>query len=149
MRAGNGSSARTAIVFASAFARGAPVFTVWVAIAAGTCGLAGQTTSRPSHETVHYTNDGLRLEAYLYRPSGPGPFPLVVHRHSGTDPGTGWGAVIARLLTDAGYAVLVPERRGTGNSEGQPNAGPGNDPDRVLPLMAAYNAAEAGDVLAA
>ena len=112
--------------------------TTTLALAASASAISGQTTSSPQYETVRYTNDGLRLEAYLYRPAGPGPFPLVIHRHSGTDPAPRWGAVIARLLTDAGYAVLVPERRGTGNSEGQPFTEGGDDRDiaRLRALLA-------------
>jgi dienelactone hydrolase len=111
--------------------------------------VAVQTTSSPLYETVRYTNDGLHLEAYLYRPAGHGPFPLVVHRHSGTEPALHWGAVIARILTDAGYAVLVPERRGTGNAAGQRFTDVGDDRDRIARQRVAFNAAEAGDVLAA
>ena len=111
--------------------------------------VAVQTKSGAPYETVRYTNDGLRLEAYLYKPAGPGPFPLVIHRHSGTAPASRWGAVIARLLTDAGYAVLVPQRRGTGNSEGQLFTEIGDDRDHIGRLRAAFNTAETGDVLAA
>ncbi|MGH9203580.1 MAG: alpha/beta hydrolase family protein, partial [Vicinamibacterales bacterium] len=118
-------------------------------LTADRCEPAGQTTSGPSHQTVRYSNDGLRLEAYLYRPAGPGSFPLVIHRHTGTEPARRWGAVIAQLLTDAGYAVLVPERRGTRNSEGQRFTEVGVDRDRIARLRAAFNTAEAGDVLSA
>jgi dienelactone hydrolase len=124
-------------------------FAVAFVVAASAWVVAGQTTSGPPYGTVRFTNDGLRLEAYLYRPTGVGPFPLVVHRHSGTDPATRWGAVIARLLTDAGYAVLLPERRGTGGAEGQRFTEFGDDRGRIARLRAAFNAAEAGDVLAA
>ena len=121
-------------------------FAVAFVVAASAWVVAGQTTSGP--ETVRFTNDGLRLEAYLYRPDGVGPFPLVVHRHSGADPAR-WGAVIARLLIDARYAVLLPERRGTWNAEGQRFTEFGDDRDRTGRLRAAFIAAEAGDVLAA
>ena len=124
-------------------------FVVAFVVAASAWVVVGQTTTGPSYETVRFTNYGLRLEAYLYRPAGVGPFPLVVHRHSGADPATRWGAVIARLLTDAGYAVLLPERRGTGNAEGQRFTESGDDRDRIARLRAAFIAAEAGDVLAA
>jgi dienelactone hydrolase len=129
--------------------RSTVLFTASLAIAAGTWVISGQNTTGPQYETVRYTNDGLRLEAYLYTPAGPGPFPLVIHRHSGNDPAPRWGAVIARLLTDAGYAVLVPQRRGTGNSEGQLFTEIGDDRDRIGRLRAAFNTAETGDVLAA
>jgi dienelactone hydrolase len=73
------------------------------------------------YETLFYRHDGLRLEEYLYRPAGPGPFPLVVYNH-----GSRYGREempmehIGRLLSGAGFAVLVPERRGYGRSEGKP-----------------------------
>ncbi len=75
----------------------------------------------PPYETLFYTNDGLRLEAYLYSPPGPGPFPLVVYNHGSrrAEERTEWAVeFIGRLLTPAGYAVLVPERRGYGKSQG-------------------------------
>jgi dienelactone hydrolase len=93
------------------------VVIAWAAAAT----LAGQITAPPPYETRFYTHDARRLEAYLYRPSGNGPFPLVVYNH-GSRPGEErieWPvAFIGRLLTGAGYAVLVPERRGYGKSEG-------------------------------
>jgi len=74
--------------------------------------------SRPSGD------QRLTLEATLYRPAGPGPFPLVVMSH-GTprDPRQRVGP---RLRYDAqswkfvsmGFAVVIPMRRGYGHSEG-------------------------------
>jgi dienelactone hydrolase len=67
----------------------------------------------------------LRLEATLYRPPGPGPFPLLVLSH-GTcrNPRQRAGT---RLRYDAqswefvsmGFAVVIPMRRGYGHSEGE------------------------------
>jgi dienelactone hydrolase len=80
-----------------------------------------RNASAPAYETLFYTADGLKLQAYLYTPQGKGPFPLVVYNH-GSRPGQErleWPvAFIAQLLVPAGYAVLVPERRGYGRSEG-------------------------------
>jgi len=74
------------------------------------------------HETLFYAHDGLKLEAYLYKPEGSGPFPLIVYNHGSAQPGDEareWPApYIARLFVPAGYALLVPERRGYAKSEG-------------------------------
>src|SRR6185503_9899684 len=72
--------------------------------------VAAQPPSPLPYETRFYAHDGLRLEAYLYRPSGPGPFPLVVYNHGSApagEEGKEWPApFVARLLVPAGYAVL-------------------------------------------
>ncbi len=73
----------------------------------------------------------LNLEATLYRPSGPGPFPLVVLSHgTSRDPRQRVGR---RLRYDAqswefvsmGFAVVIPMRRGYGHSEGDYAEGEG------------------------
>jgi dienelactone hydrolase len=61
------------------------------------------------------------LTAYLYAPTGPGPFPGLVLNHGSTiHPGTSdvCRPGTAAVLTGWGYAVLLPHRRGYGNSEG-------------------------------
>src|SRR5213592_1030415 len=74
----------------------------------------------PYSETF-YKSGNLRIQAYLYKPDGDGPFPVVIYNH-GSRAGRERRAVpfeyIGRLLTRAGYAVLVPERRGYGGSDG-------------------------------
>ena len=83
--------------------------------------LVAQSPQPPAHTALFYTRDGLRLESYLYLPAQPGPAPLVIYNHGSrvgvekTERPFPW---IARFLTTAGYAVLVPERRGYGQSEG-------------------------------
>ena len=76
----------------------------------------------PAFDTLFYSSEGLRLEAYLFKPDGPGPFPLVVYNHGsriGDERTERALNVASRLLLPLGYAVLVPERRGYGKSEGQ------------------------------
>ena len=77
------------------------------------------TVSRPSGV------QRLTLEATLYRPDGPGPFPLVILSHgTARDPRQRVGT---RLRYDAqswefvsmGFAVVIPMRRGYGHSEGE------------------------------
>jgi dienelactone hydrolase len=73
----------------------------------------------------------LTLEATLYRPKGPGPFPLVVLSHgTSRNPKERQGK---RLRYDAqswefvsmGFAVVIPMRRGYGHSEGDYAEGEG------------------------
>jgi dienelactone hydrolase len=76
----------------------------------------------PPFETIFYSSEGLKLEAYLFKPEGPGPFPLIVYNHGsriGDEHQERPVPHIARLLVPLGYAVLVPERRGYGKSEGR------------------------------
>ena len=135
----------------SRFPRRARVGATAVAFAAIASALVAQTASPPPYETRFYTHDGLRLEAYLYRPAGPGPFPLVVYNHGSATPDEEkkeWPApFVARLLVPAGYAVLVPERRGYAKSEGKAfseEIGADRGPRYVARMDA-----EAGDVIAA
>jgi dienelactone hydrolase len=79
-------------------------------------------TAADGHETIFYTAGGLSLEAYVYTPAGGGPYPLVVYNHgsrAGEEREERPIAFIGHLLTEAGYAVLIPERRGYGKSEGK------------------------------
>ena len=81
-----------------------------------------QAGSPPTaHETVFYLSGKLRIEAYLYRPEGPGPFPIMIYSH-GSRPGRERTempfAYVGKMLASSGYLVLVPERRGYGKSEG-------------------------------
>ena len=67
----------------------------------------------------------LTLEATLYRPAGPGPFPLVVLSH-GTPRNPEQRVAQGRLtysvqawkFVSMGFAVVIPMRRGYGHSEG-------------------------------
>ena len=103
------------------------------------------------YDTIFYSHDGLKLEAYLYKPEGAGPFPLVVYNHGSATPEEEpkeWPApYIARLVVAAGYALLVPERRGYGKSEGEPfSKAIGSDRG---PRFVERQQQEAGDINAA
>ncbi|MDI1285534.1 MAG: alpha/beta hydrolase [Reyranella sp.] len=68
----------------------------------------------------------VRLEAVVFRPDGPGPFPLAVINHGSTGRGTNetsftetWSStLLARFLNDRGWIVAFPQRRGRGKSDG-------------------------------
>src|SRR6266545_5244240 len=81
----------------------------------------GQSETESTYSEVFYPSGNLRIQAYLYKPDGDGTFPVVIYNH-GSRAGRERRSVpfefIGRLLTRAGYAVLVPERRGYGGSDG-------------------------------
>ncbi|MGH9830366.1 MAG: alpha/beta hydrolase family protein, partial [Blastocatellia bacterium] len=76
----------------------------------------------PIYQTVFYNNGSLNIEAYLYKPDGVGPFPVVIYNH-GSRRGHERLEVpfvyVGEMLARNGYAVLVPERRGYGKSDGE------------------------------
>jgi dienelactone hydrolase len=84
---------------------------------------AAQSQSRAdsAYAEVFYPSGTLRIHAYLYKPNGDGPFPVVIYNHgarSGRPRRSEPNEYIGRLLTRAGYVVLIPERRGYGDSDG-------------------------------
>lgn len=66
---------------------------------------------------------GMALRGVLYRPPGPGPFPVLLYAH-GSAPGS-WSneafEAVAPAFTSRGWAVFAPYRRGQGLSR---DAGP-------------------------
>jgi dienelactone hydrolase len=97
-------------------------------------------------EVVMVPADSAVLETTLFRPEGPGPFPLVVVNH-GKERGEPRRQPRARYLAFAhelvqrGYAVVVPMRRGFAQSGGNYAAHPCD--------ARAHGAAHAQDVRAA
>jgi dipeptidyl aminopeptidase/acylaminoacyl peptidase len=60
------------------------------------------------------TFDGLDVPAFLYIPKGEGPFPAVLDIHGGpTEQSARTFRIFAQYLVDKGYAVLVPNVRGS------------------------------------
>jgi cephalosporin-C deacetylase-like acetyl esterase len=81
-----------------------------------------QAPQASDYATSFYVRDGLRLQSYLYLPAEGSSVPLVVYNHGsriGADRLERPFPWLAHVLTAAGYAVLVPERRGYGKSEGK------------------------------
>ncbi len=84
----------------------------------------GETIWIPMSQDTFFGTKDIRLEATLYKPDGPGPFPVVVFSHGSTGPGViprdqterPWG--FGEYLNGKGIALLAPMRRGRGQSEG-------------------------------
>jgi len=109
----------------------------------------GQAKEIP-YTTLYYKNGDLNIEAYFYKPEGNGPFPLVIYNHgsrAGNESKEIPWRFIAAILVPQGYAVLVPERRGYGKSDGQTFSDEvgGNNGERMMQRFRE----EASDVLAA
>ena len=55
------------------------------------------------------------ISAYLYRPRGPGPHPVVIDIHGGPESQAraGWNPFVQFLVNELGYAVIAPNVRGS------------------------------------
>jgi carboxymethylenebutenolidase len=108
------------------------------------------TRAQQPYTEISYQSGGLRIQGYFYQPDGSGPFPTLIYNH-GSRAGFERRPIpwvrLAALYVAAGYAVLVPERRGYGQSDGPTwSEVVGRDVDSVL---IARLQAETDDVLAA
>lgn len=72
------------------------------------------------------SGQAVTLEVVVYRPPGPGPFPVVMFNHgstgNGDDPSqfrlTYTSEAVAKFFADRGWLVAFPQRRGRGDSGG-------------------------------
>ena len=107
-----------------------------------------QSATDATYTEVYYPSGGLRIQAYVYKPDGNAPFPVVVYNH-GSRVGRERVSVpypyIGEMLTRAGYVVLVTERRGYGKSDGSVWR---SEPDHQAQLVPRLEE-ETEDVLAA
>jgi carboxymethylenebutenolidase len=88
----------------------------------------GQSSPPAAQQTVEISSGKLHLKAFLWKPTGPGPFPAVLFNHGsgGVDAATTAGMPIteaaeklAPLFLKHGYAFLYLFRRGQGLSADQ------------------------------
>lgn len=84
--------------------------------------LIGPALEDTHHQVVRWTNaaQGLDLAGLLFWPSGGGPFPAVVVIHGSGESRreNPWYLAIATGLQREGIAVLLPDKRGCGQSGG-------------------------------
>jgi len=78
-----------------------------------------QTGSPELQQTVAVSSGALRLNALVWKPAGPGPFPAVLFNHGSgpTDPAR--AAILGPIFSRHGYVFLYLFRRGDGLSAGQ------------------------------
>lgn len=87
----------------------------------GGAALAQTDAKQPSYETAFYRSGKLKIEAYVFKPEGAGPFPVVIYNHgsrAGHEREERPFAYVGEMLSRSGYVVVVPERRGYGKSDG-------------------------------
>jgi len=118
-------------------------------VSGAVCLMAAPLPGQSKYVELNYPSGGLRIQAYLYKPEGEGPFPVVIYNH-GSRLGRERHSVpfeyIGALLNPAGYVVLVSERRGYGRSDGPTwSEDAGNDGARFVARLQD----ETNDVLAA
>lgn len=96
-----------------------------VLLAGVSCAQPPQPTAR---QTVEIPSGDLRLKAYLWTPSGHGPFPAVLFNHGRSDtPQQYWqrgtltaaAEVLGPVFARHGYVFLFPFHRGEGQSADQ------------------------------
>jgi dienelactone hydrolase len=80
-------------------------------------GLAQALAQNMLVSTVSYSNGGLELKGFLYRPPGPGPFPAIVYNH-GSEKTLAYIDKLAVPFVERGYVFFAPNRRGQGRSPG-------------------------------
>lgn len=82
--------------------------------------LVGPRLAELDYTEVSFTNGGLSLAGMLFVPAGEGPFPAAVIIHgSGTSRRDNrWYLSIVKHLQDNGVAVLLPDKRGSEQSQG-------------------------------
>jgi dienelactone hydrolase len=99
---------------------------------------------------VFFRSGVLNIQAYLYRPELDRPAPLVIYNHGFRREARASFPFlfVGRLFTEAGFAVLVVERRGWGRSDG-PAYRSVVRPDDVGESLVERLGAESDDVLSA
>ncbi len=91
-------------------------------------------TPRSIYYAITYWSDGLRVTGFLGKPTGPGPFPAIIHNRGGFgDTGALTGGELAAYV-EAGYVAVATQYRGNGGGEGQEDFG-GDDVHDVTNLV--------------
>lgn len=68
-------------------------------------------------ELITFASGDLALKGFIWKPTGPGPFPSIVWNH-GSEKLPGAVYSVAPYFVSRGYVFFVPHRRGQGRSPG-------------------------------
>lgn len=79
-----------------------------------------QSAQAAGAQEVAFSNAGLQLHGFLYKPGGGGQFPAVLWNH-GSERLPGWLPDLGKFFVSRGYVFFIPHRRGQGRSA---DAGP-------------------------
>lgn len=85
--------------------------------------LEGVELNETAYTEVRFTNgdQGLKLAGMLFEPEGEGPFPaaVIIHGSGSSHRNNRWYLTMAEHLQKKGIAVLLPDKRGSGQSDGE------------------------------
>jgi len=86
-------------------------------VTSATAGPSG--SARYDEIEVSFRNDGLKLAGSVLLPAGRGlPAAMMIQGSGASDRGNQWARSIADALARCGVAVLIPDKRGSGQSQG-------------------------------
>jgi polyhydroxybutyrate depolymerase len=93
-----------------------------VATSTASTGTAATTTAAPAGDAskadiIQYKSHGLDLMAFVFRPSGAGPFPVYMWNH-GSDHDPFPGTLLAKFWVPQGFVLFAPLRSGHGPNPG-------------------------------
>ncbi|MEJ2001735.1 MAG: alpha/beta fold hydrolase [Maritimibacter sp.] len=82
--------------------------------------LTGPTLDQLEYDEISFLNGDLLLGGMLFLPDGDGPFPgaVIIHGSGTSRRENAWYLTIAQTLQSQGVAVLLPDKRGSEQSEG-------------------------------
>jgi carboxymethylenebutenolidase len=105
---------------------------------------------QPKPQEVTFPSGKLRLHGFLWKPDGPGPFPVVLWNH-GSEKLPGWRPELGAFYTAHNYVFFIPHRRGQGRSPGDyiQDLLAQTPPDQRNRRMVELQEAEVDDVVAA